>query len=67
MFTPSTRDACVSVVNAHGGHTRYFTRNAPTDACELYVLLGEDVWKTLTFSDDSTRVFVHLKNKNTDT
>ena len=48
--------------------------NAPTDACDAtctsgihYPVSGEDMCYKFTFSHDSTRVFVHLNNKHTDT
>ena len=67
----------MSGINAHGGHTRYSLVTPQLMPVMLYVFLGtmrkhspasgEDVCKILTFTDDSTRVFVHLKNKHTDT
>ena len=39
------------------------TRNTPTDACDATCTSG-NYEETLTFFDDSTRVFVHLKNKH---
>ena len=49
-------------------------RNAPTDACDATCtsgihspVSGEHMCNKFTFSDDSTRVFVNLNNKHTDT
>ena len=60
------------------GTHNVLTRKAPSDACDAICPSGNyeetfsslwSVWwsKRLSFSDDSTRVFVHLKNKHTDT
>ena len=69
------QEMCVSGQHSWRTHT-VLTHNAPTDACDAICISGtirkhspasgEDVCKQLTFSDDSTRVIVTLKNKHTD-
>ena len=56
------------MVNAHGGgggggHD-VLIRNAPADACDaIYTSENYEEILSSLLSDDSTRVFVHLKNK----
>ena len=71
LLIHSTYRRCVSVVNAHGGHTRYWLVAHQRMPAMLYVLLGtmgkhspasgEDACKKITFHDDFSRTFLHLK------